>query len=284
MLSAVVFVIGVWWASTALALRLVWSRRRHLRFVLVATTAVGLASLAGLGWSAGHSGLPAVYVGFASAIGLWGWHEITFLLGVVTGPQRGACPPDVRGGRRFWLAASAVIHHEVALALTVLVVVALGRGEPNQVGTKTFVVLWVMRLSAKLNVFLGVRNLAEEFLPSHLAYLRTYFRRARMNPLMPLSLAAGGGALGYAAIAAWNLEAGPARLAEATIVATILFLGLLEHVFLVLPLPDAQLFRWAIRSRMTPSDTWAERSVIAGVRELPSGVLRARTKQPSGNA
>jgi putative photosynthetic complex assembly protein 2 len=46
----------------------------------------------------------------------------------------------------------------------------LGR-QPNQVGTGTFAVLWVMRISAKLNLFLGVRNLSEELLPPHLAYL-----------------------------------------------------------------------------------------------------------------
>ena len=39
--------------------------------------------------------------------------------------------------------------------------VALTWGGANQVGTWTFLVLWVMRLSAKLNVFLGVPNLTE---------------------------------------------------------------------------------------------------------------------------
>ena len=36
-----------------------------------------------------------------------------------------------------------------------------------------------MRQSAKLNVFLGVRNLSEEFLPQHLHYLQSYFTRSR---------------------------------------------------------------------------------------------------------
>ena len=45
-----------------------------------------------------------------------------------------------------------------------------------------------MRESAKLNLFLGVRNLSEEFLPAHLAYLQSYFRRRSMNMLFPFSV------------------------------------------------------------------------------------------------
>ena len=56
---------------------------------------------------------------------------------------------------------------------------ALTRDGANQVGLWTFVILWAMRQSAKLNVFLGVRNLSEEFLPEHLRYLETSLRASR---------------------------------------------------------------------------------------------------------
>ena len=36
-----------------------------------------------------------------------------------------------------------------------------------------------MRQSAKLNLFLGVRNLGVEFLPQHLRYLQSFFRGVR---------------------------------------------------------------------------------------------------------
>ena len=48
-----------------------------------------------------------------------------------------------------------------------------------------------MRLSAKFNLFLGVRNRGEEFLPPHLLYLASYFRRRKINALLPLSVLAG---------------------------------------------------------------------------------------------
>ena len=52
----------------------------------------------------------------------------------------------------------------------------------------TFMPLWLMRTSAKLNVFLGGINLGEEFLPPHLRYLLSFMARRPMNVLMPLSL------------------------------------------------------------------------------------------------
>ncbi len=48
-----------------------------------------------------------------------------------------------------------------------------------------------MNLSARLNLFLGVRNLHAEFLPDHLAYLVCYLKRAPMNRLFPVSVTLG---------------------------------------------------------------------------------------------
>jgi putative photosynthetic complex assembly protein 2 len=106
-----------------------------------------------------------------------------------------------------------------------------------------------MRLSAKLNVFLGVRNLTEQFVPAHLRYLRTYFRRARLNPLMPVSLLAGTivvARLGRDALASGGTEL---FVVERVLVTSILALAVLEHVFLTLPVPDAVLWSWATRTR-----------------------------------
>ena len=41
-----------------------------------------------------------------------------------------------------------------------------------------------------MNLFLGVRNLNEGFLPAHLKYLQTYFTRRPMNRLFPVSVIA----------------------------------------------------------------------------------------------
>ena len=127
--------------------------------------------------------------------------------------------------------------------------VALTWGGANQVGTWTFLVLWVMRLSAKLNVFLGVPNLTEEFLPEHLRYLKSFLARAADEPAVPGL----GDRLDRGRRRSWSrTRAAPAPAARSRrrpspSSATLLALAVLEHWFLVLPLPDAALWSWALR-------------------------------------
>jgi putative photosynthetic complex assembly protein 2 len=116
------------------------------------------------------------------------------------------------------------------------------------VGLWTFMTLWVMRQSAKLNIFLGVRNLGENFLPPHIAYMKTYFKRAPMNVLFPFSVTL---ATGAAILVWWHLvdgAASPFETAGLSLVGTLLALGALEHWLLVLPLPTEALWRWGMRS------------------------------------
>ncbi len=251
---AALFVVLAWWASTGVVLWVDGLPRSTFRFSLGAATALALGGLFGLWWSSGLDTGGAAYLAFTSALVLWGWHELTFLLGIVTGPRKTACPPGARGWARFRYATAAVLHHELALALTLAAVLALTWGAPNQVGARTFLVLWVMRLSAKLNVFLGVRNLTERFLPEHLRYLLSYFRRAAWNPLMPVSLLAAGGVLVWLVAQPVPADAPALAAVGKTLVATLLGLAVLEHLFLALPVPDAMLWSWALRRGAGPGE------------------------------
>jgi hypothetical protein len=49
-------------------------------------------------------------------------------------------------------------------------------------------VLFAARISAKLNLYLGVRKINVEFIPEHLNHLPSHFRTARMNWLFPISI------------------------------------------------------------------------------------------------
>ncbi|MBK8714569.1 MAG: DUF3623 domain-containing protein [Deltaproteobacteria bacterium] len=246
---AVMIVIGAWWLSTGVVLRVVWLPARTQRTSVAVFTALALLG----GYAALRaSELPTTagaYLGFAAALLLWGWREATFLLGAVSGPRKEPGRAGLSGWPRFREATATVIHHELALAATLLVLTAATWGAPNQVATVVFTVLWAMRLSAKLNVFSGVRNISEDFVPAPLRYLTSYFRRRRFNPLMLLSLAAGAVALHVAIGAATSAEASAFAAVQATVVATMIALGVLEHVFLAVPLPDAMLWRWVIRDR-----------------------------------
>jgi putative photosynthetic complex assembly protein 2 len=107
-----------------------------------------------------------------------------------------------------------------------------------------------MRVSAKLNLFLGVPNLGEQFLPEHLKYLKSFFRRRAINFLFPVSVT-----LATLVTASAVQRLAHARTAfEATslsLTIALLGLGLLEHWFMVLPLPSERLWSWAIPSQRT---------------------------------
>jgi hypothetical protein len=126
--------------------------------------------------------------------------------------------------------------------------VAATWGAPNQVGVWTFVILWVMRLSSKLNVFLGVPNLTEEFLPDHLAYMKGFFRKRPMNGLFPVSVTASTVPAALLAQAAASAPT-PFEAASYTLLAALLALAIVEHWFLVLPISVVPLWRWGLGSR-----------------------------------
>lgn len=245
----ILWTLFLWWFSTGVILYLNGLPRWTFKWTMLGTTAVLVLSLVGLYATADDTRMTGAYLAFTCALMVWAWQEVAFLLGYVTGSRRTPCPPGVRGWQRFKVAFQAVWHHELALLVLGAAVLATTWGEPNQTGLWTYAVLWIMRQSAKLNVFLGVRNLNESFLPPHLTYLHTYFRRRGMNGLFPVSVLLG-------TVVAWMLwqlatAAGMSAfdITALTFAATLLSLAVLEHWFLVLPLPSEALWAWGLRSR-----------------------------------
>ncbi len=110
---AVLYALFLWWFSTG---AIIWavSQRGH-RWTVALTAPLAVLALVVLGRSGGDESVAGAFVGFTSAIALWGWLELAFLAGVITGPNRAPCPPGARGWRRFRAAWSAVSHHELAL-------------------------------------------------------------------------------------------------------------------------------------------------------------------------
>ena len=253
---AVGFTLFAWWFSTGVILHLDGLPARTFPHTLRAATAVLGVALWGLVHTRQDLSVAGAYCAFSCALLVWAWQEIAFLLGIVTGPRRSACPPQARGWQRTRYAIEAVLYHEFALLVLALAVLACVGAGDNRVGVWTFLALWSMRQSAKLNVFLGVRNLGESFLPPHLAYLASYFRRRPMNLLFPFSLSLG---TGLAVGVWWQLLSSGATGHEAAglaLVGTLLALGALEHLMLVLPLPTEALWRWGLRSHArTAADT-----------------------------
>lgn len=243
------FAILIWWISTGLVLCLVWQSKRARAWSMAAVTLIAPAAFYVLADSSMTTTPAAAYAGFAAALVLWAWHEMSFLFGLVTGPQTSEYPkaPDMRADLNA--AIQTVIYHEFAIALTAALAVALTWEAPNQCGTWTFIILWLMRLSTKINIYLGVPNVTEDFLPKHLSYIKSYFCRRGMNGLFPVSVTLSTIAAFVFASAALAPSASPFEAVSAGLLATFCGLGLIEHWFLVVPWPSSVLWQWSLDAK-----------------------------------
>ena len=242
------FALLMWFIGTA---AIVWLDSRPRHTFATSLVLVGLLAIGATIWvwaSAADAGANGAYAGFAAAIVIWGWHEMSFLMGFLAGSNRAPCPPGAVGWARFKAATATVLHHDLAIAATAILLFALTWGQPNQSAPLTFLLLFALRLSAKFNLFLGVPNLSDEVFPEHLAYLKSYFRVAPMNPLLPFSIIGGLAFAAWAWIAAEWAPAGSGMAATGALLAGLAVLGVVEHLFLVLPMRDAKMFRWATGS------------------------------------
>jgi putative photosynthetic complex assembly protein 2 len=243
---AVACALGLWWLGTALVLnRVRRPHAGHFRARLIAC-AIAAVALAGMFVSAQATSVAGAFAAFACAIVLWGANEFAFLTGACTGPRKQGCPPGCHGLAHAGHAIAAIFHHEVALIVSGIAVAAVTWGEPNPVALWTFLVLWIMRASAKLNLHLGVVNSGEEFLPEQLRYLASFFRRRAMNVLFPVSVLLSAAGAVWLAAGALDPATPPGRSAGLMLVTTLLALGTLEHLFLMLPVPTTALWRVAL--------------------------------------
>jgi putative photosynthetic complex assembly protein 2 len=248
---AVFMALSVWWLSTGAILLLDRMGPRTCPRTLAGASVVLLGALYGIAASRNDTQVAAAYLAFACSVAAWGWLELTFLLGLITGPRRQACPGSCGGWRHFLHAIEAILYHEIAIALVVAAVYLVSWRGANHVALWSITILWLMRESAKLNLFLGVRNLSEELLPPHLSHLQGFFRRRQMNFLFPLSVTAS--AVGLTVLVQRMLAPGASDFAVAAnaLLATLTGLGLLEHWMLVLPFRPSRL--WNVRERPDPA-------------------------------
>jgi putative photosynthetic complex assembly protein 2 len=253
----ILYTLFVWWFSTGLILYLDGLPKWTYGWSFGGATLLLAAALFGLHQTSTDTSVTGAYVAFTCAVLVWGWVEVSFLMGYITGPRRTPCP-DAVGWRRFTAAVEVILHHELAIVAVAVMVLAATWGGANQVGTWTFAILWSMRQSAKLNLFLGVRNLNEQFLPEHLGYMQSYLRRRRMNFLFPVSVTVATGLAALLWERAFAPEVGAFGTAGLILVGTLLTLAILEHWFLVLPLPSEALWSWGLRSRKPAANPDAE--------------------------
>lgn len=238
----VAFALFVWWFSTGLIIVLDNLPRRTFAWSMLAMSGVAGYALYRLSYASADVSVSGATTAFTCGLMVWGWQEMSFLMGFVTGPRRTACDGSCTLGAHFGHGVQAVIHHELAIIAGFMAIVALSWGGANQVGTWTYAILWGMRVSAKLNLFLGVRNLNESFLPEHLRYLGSFFRVRDMNLLFPVSVTLG--MILSIVLVQRAAVADPFTATAYAIAATMAILGVVEHWAMILPVPFAALWNW----------------------------------------
>lgn len=240
-------VLALWWSTTGLIFVLGRLPAWSFRWSMVGATALLLAGLVALRLSAAERSQASACIGFGAALAIWAWLETSFVLGIITGPRRIPSDPVSNGWQHFRQAVAAILHHELA-ALAVLVAAAALTGQaPNRSGLWTLLLLWALRLSAKLNLHLGVPNAGVSMLPAQLQYLAGYFRERRVSALFPVSVVLAALGCAWLARAAWRARGDEFSGSALTLLATLALLGLLEHLMLVMPLPAETFWSWMRR-------------------------------------
>jgi Ni2+-binding GTPase involved in maturation of urease and hydrogenase len=258
----IAFALFVWWFSTGMIIWLDGLPRKTFKWSMLGATVVLGISLYGLWASASMTSPAAAYCAFSCGLLAWGWQEISFYMGYVTGNRKEPCPEGCGGFKHFIHAVQTSLWHELSIIAFSLIVIGLTWGQPNQVGMWTFMVLWWMHQSAKLNVFFGVRNLNEEFLPEHLEFLKSFLTKKPMNLLFPVSITVSTLILGDMATRTMHAVPGSFEATAWLFIATLMFLAILEHWFLVLPIPAAALWEWGLHKKKAAAPFTVD--VVAG--------------------
>lgn len=248
-LLPVLFALFLWWLSTGVVIYLDNLPMRTFRWSMLAGTVGLVLGLYVIAVSSNDSTATGAYLAFTATLLVWAWVELSYYTNYVTGPRQTPCPEGTSGWYRFGLALKSNLYHELAIILLGAIIFALTWGDGNRIGLWTFLVLAWMHESARLNVFLGVRNPNEEFVPAHMHFVRSFIRRRPMNLLFPVTVTVSTVALVLIIQHAIAPEVDAYAAVGLTLVATLMALAILEHWFLVIPLPTAMLWSWGLQAR-----------------------------------
>ncbi|MFK8029540.1 MAG: putative photosynthetic complex assembly protein PuhE [Gammaproteobacteria bacterium] len=241
--------VALWWLSTIVALYRIGLPASTFRQTFVGISVIAAVGVYAVFASLSMNSVLSAYVAFAGALAIWSWHEFSYYLGYISGPVPVACPEGCTTWERFVHGVKASLYHELAIVVTALLLVLVSWQADNQIAAGAFCIFWIMRWSAKINIFLGTRNVHMEFLPGHLQYLGSYMAQRPMNALFPFSMLAAAMVFGMLLLDALSSSASTLLTTGNLLLATLLGLAALEHVFLMLKIPDAILWRLGTSSR-----------------------------------
>ncbi|WP_299031976.1 putative photosynthetic complex assembly protein PuhE [uncultured Sulfitobacter sp.] len=252
--TAALIALFAWWFFTGAILLIVrradaGDQVAHGRNVFMSVPLFALG-FAGLWISSQEMTVTNAYIAFVSVLLIWGWVELAFLSGIITGPERRPCPENLTGYARFARAWDTISRHELLLAGTLMAVVMIAAHAENTVGLWTYIILFVARISAKLNLFFGVPRINTEFVPTPLDHIKSYFRRGPITMAFPIGVTFLSVSAAFFAERLLSAET-HATTVGFSLLTALAVLAALEHWLMVVPLPDAKLWRWMLPDSTT---------------------------------
>ena len=234
----------LWWLMTGLALLSVHQPRAMRQPIFMLATMLAVAALWGVEANAARHTALATVTGFAMGLVIWAWLELSYLMGYITGPIKRAAKDDMTWPQRFYNALGTTIYHEVLVVGVVGIVCILGAGLPNPTIQNTLAVLWLMRWSTKLNLFFGVRHFNSQWLPDNMRYITSYLRAGKNSWFIVFSTTIATYCT-YLLFSYGHIAVEPASALSLFLIAWLAVLAVLEHCFLMVPMGETALWRWA---------------------------------------
>lgn len=265
----ILYALAIWWGSTMLILVLNGRDRTTYPWSLLGATVLTVAAFGGIVATRGDRTTVGAYHAFTCGVVAWAWQILTFYMGYITGPSKQPCAPHWRGWQRFVAALRVCLYHELATLVMAGGIAMLLWHAANPVALWTYVVLWWMHTSAKLNVFFGVRNLGEDLIPHHLRYILSYMPRRRMNAFFPFSVLISTIVTFSLINAAARAASDPFAVTALTMLAMLMVLAICEHWFLVTPFDANVLWKWGAKTTEPVSETPIPVSMIERAERLP---------------
>ena len=241
---AMFIAVLLWWILTGLALMSVHQRVTIKKLVFIGISGCATGAFVSLSSNASDHTIFGVITSFVMALIIWGWLELTYLMGYLTGPTKVPVVGKPRLVTRFRLALGTSLYHEILVLLVLLLSFHLVAGEPNPTVFYTLVILWIMRTSTKLNLFFGVRHFNDHWLPESVQHVKTYISTGKNSPFMSFSTLLAATITSFLFFSGQTASSQPEELSM-YLLAWLAALAVLEHCFLMYPMGESALWRWA---------------------------------------
>lgn len=268
-LPSVIAAVLLWWGATGIIIFLC-GRKQWRPCVFGTVTLIQPLAFWQLWATRESNDAGGIFASFFWAVIIWSWVETSYYSGFIVGRVTPELEPDAPTGLRFRRAVSANLYHELMILGLSIAVLIVGWGGRNEVGLWAFMILHWSHQSAKINIFLGVNNLATEYLPDNLKYMAQYFAKKPLNSFFPFSVTISiiiTTLLFNSIVAATSAG----QQAGQAILFVMMSAAVLEHWWLVTPVPS-KVWDWALKSRKT-EETIVSPAPIQPVQTAPKPLL-----------